>query len=267
VITLHGAIRVTPSPGVEVALFRFRDQALSPVALFESHDSEGSTFLRRALPGGSNPAVLNIDGSLARLKPPFQDTLFIYGIHNQYDLEDGDLLYLRLRPRGEGEEALYYFRVHREGVQIRPDATTLLPLSVDFAGEQPEFEAADVSFALAAAFRWNLDPARDPGWGLRLAAGVEPTLFAGAFRESRVQADGAVRSESDLFAGAGLTAAGFLNAGAGLTVMGPDRTPFLFGGLHLGGLLAFLERVGENPARRWDRYFQQELEATSGEGG
>ena len=255
VVTRHGALKIEPGAW-QMELLLFREHDLTPIALFQSYTNEDDGVLKRAFPEGTNPPVMNIDGHLDQLRAPFDDTLFVYGLHNQYSLRQGDLLYLRFREPASGEQTTRYFRYHETALQVRPDATTLLPLA-------SVLQPADLSFALSARFSWYLDPDRNRTGARALAASVDPTVYLGAIRLGYADDAGRVRHELDLFVGGGLTVARAFNVGIGVPVLEEDLLPFPFLGVHIGGLVELVQRVGTHPGRRWQRFFEAEREATT----
>ncbi|GEM_PF-5396881 len=254
VVTRDGALTID-ADGWQVELLLFRKQELTPIALFQSYSEVDDSLLKRAFPEGTNPPVLNIDGNLDQLRAPFEDTLFVFGLHNQYQLRQGDLLYLRFREPGTGQQISRYFRYYETALQVRPDATTLLPIA-------SVLQPADLSFALSARFSWYLDPDRNRSGARALAASVDPTIYLGAIRLGYTDDAGRVRHEAGVFAGAGLTVAQAFNAGVGLPILEDEIAPFPFLGVHIGGLVELVQRVGSDPGRRWERFFEREKEAT-----
>ncbi len=269
VITANGAFRVgPPADDHAVHLFLYRDRMLIPIVLFDSVPRDQNRLFSRAFPEHRNPGVLNIDGSLEELKPPFERTIFVFGVDNQYHLQQGDLFYLRVTGDADTRQSEhYYFRYHGSRVLFRLDVATIAALPYWLPpDQQARLSSASLGFGMSGSLGWNLDPGQDHLLITRMLATVEPTVVSGTLRYAVIDG-GAITHETDAFIGGGLTGGGFMSIGVASTIAGPQRMLFPFVGLQVSQMVRIMLRIGENPSRRWARYFEREREAMEAAAG
>lgn len=263
VVTQWGAIRFPK--GFErksrIELGSLGRRGFHSIALFQESSSLEQKLSERILTRRPNRRIVNLE---RLVETGETNTLYIYGILLQHDLEEGDLLVLRVSPlKNPSRSQEYYFRYHHEGARWDIDIAFVQPINVFTPNPgniiQAAYSTAAVSFSVGA----TMDPEKKYSIPGRLIRAIRFNLLTGFLLRRDVVArngDAITKDFFDGFAGAGVTLFDFLAVGYGGNFIRSPHSTFPFVGLELRHFLEFLRSLKRDTHSQWEKYMQEERE-------
>ncbi len=259
VVTDDGAIRFNrmPERNLRVDFYLVHDRSVTRIDYFEKRTSKDYQTLERALQLRRNRAVWSL---ARRLEHGDLDTLYVSGVKRQYKLREGDVIVLEAYDEDDRSDVFTaYFRVHRHGLRLKLDFALVVPINaVRLPKPTPDWESGALGAAGTLQLRRNKDPEVDYSVLGNLWMSLHPTLFLGLTRRDFEAPDG--DTQSDLFAGVGLTFFDFLFVGWGTNLFQSPHFSQPFVGVHLRNAVEYFSDVDRRSPERWDDYMEREKE-------
>lgn len=262
IVTQWGAIRFPP--GIEkthqVRLGALHRGVFHPILLFQESTTLEQKLSGRILNRKPNRKIVNLEDLITK---GGTNTIFMYGLLLQEDLDEGDVLALQLvSVKKPSEVRDYYFRYHHTGVQFDVDLAFVQPINTFHPNPGGAIQAAYSTAALSFSFGGSMDPERRYHLLGKITRAVRFNLMAGLLLRRDVVAvngDNITKDYFDGFGGAGLTFFDFLAVGYGGNFVRSPHTTFPFVGLELRHFLEFLRSLKKDTHTRWRRYLAEEM--------
>lgn len=266
-VTQHGAWRFAPATlrTYEVRMGYIHDGGHRQIALFQESTTLEQKLGERLINRYPNRKIVNL---MHMLNTGAADTIFVYGVSLQYDLNEGDPFIITLTSRRDPEITHeYYFRYHQTGVRADLDIAFLFPIDHFLPNPGDRVQGAPGGMAFSFSMARNMDPERRYGLFGKLLRAVRLNLIGGVTSLSVIEAiggDQVIRSNVDGFAGVGITFFDFVVAGYGTTIFREPRTTFPVVGLEFRHAFDFLRSLKKDTHSRWEEYLREEQRRTAG---
>ncbi|MEL6545116.1 MAG: hypothetical protein AAFQ82_10860 [Myxococcota bacterium] len=263
VISEDGAIRFNrvPERDLRVEFWLVHARSVTRIEYFEKRTREDYLMLERALNLNRNRPVWSLS---KRLESGDFDTLYVSGITRQYRLREGDLIVAEVHDAGDpGTRFTAYFRFHRQGFRLKLDFGLVVPINaIRVPKPTPDWESGVLGAAATLQLRRAKDPEEEYSALGNLWLSVHPTLFMGLTvrdfeQPGRIPED---QTQSDVFAGVGLTFFDFFFVGWGSNLLNAPRFSQPFIGVHLRKAVEYVAELDRSSPERWDAYMEREKE-------
>lgn len=267
IITQWGAIRFQKGFGRthRIELGALHRGQFSSIAFFQESSSLEQKLSERVFNKKPNRKVVNLERLIETDKT---DTLYMYGVLLQHDLDEGDLLVLRLthwnNPKRTEE---YFFRFHQQGARWDIDIAFIQPINIFTPNPGDVIQAAYSTAAVSFSVGGTMDPERKYSIPGRLVRAIRFNLFTGFLLRrdiGTVAGDRITKDHFDGFGGVGATFFDFFAVGYGVNFIRSPHTTFPFVGLELRHFLEFLRSLKKDTHTRWEKYLHQEQEREKG---
>lgn len=265
VVTHDGAIRFRFDPGepVEIDAAFLHEGNVSPILLFEKREREDYAVFERIFHPHRNKRTWDIRSRIERHE---LETLYLFGLTQQYRIDDGDPIVIEVRSlREPSQTRQYFFRYYATGTQLGCDVAIVFPLNVYPPPEEDTtIRYLGPAFALTVSVGWNMDPERRYTPLVKLAHALHPVVIAGVLSRD-VLRDSASDDvwQMDLLLGGGLQFLDFLVLGYGASVIHEPRVGAALLGLNLAALGRVLDRLNDTRSADWDAYLNAEKRRTN----
>lgn len=260
VISQKGKIRfddeLLNSHSVELGVVH--DGIFSSIAIHQTASGANDRISERLFNKRNNRKVLNLESSLRDGK---FNTVHIYGVLLQYTLDEGDLIVVTVKKKNDlTQQDQYYFRFHRDGVQLDVDFAVVHPIGVFWPGNS-NLKGADLTGGLSLSWGWNMDPDRKYGTLNKMMHAFKLNFTTGLLNRSVVKTvnnDQTVQGQIDGYAGGGLTFMDFITAGIGINFLRSPHAAFPYVGAELGKMFDLIQSLRKSRNRQWEEYVKEE---------
>lgn len=230
----------------------------SSIAIHQTATGANDRIAERLFNKRNNSQVLNLESALQEGK---FDTVHIYGVLLQYSLDEGDLIVATLKGNGDVKDRhQYYFRFHRDGVQMDVDFAVVHPIGV-FWPKNETLKGADLTGGLSLSWGWNMDPDKKHGIFKKMAHAFKLNFTTGLLNRSilkTVNGDQTVQGQIDGYAGGGLTFMDFITAGIGINFVRSPHAAFPYVGAELGKMFDLIQSLRKSRNSQWEEYVKEE---------
>lgn len=253
VITQWGAIRF--SEGMKkshVELGVLHRGVFRSVAFFQESTTLEQKLSERLLTQKPNRKIVNLE---KLLESGETNTLYLYGLLLQYELEEGDILVIRV------QNSEYYFRYHYAGTHFDADLAFIQPINFFNPNPGSMIRAAYSTVSLSLSLKRAMDPEKHYSLMGKLSRAVRWNLMLGLLIRKDVvpfNGDNITGESLDGFAGLGVTVFDFLAFGYGANMVRSPHTTFPFVGIEMGHLLHFLHSIKSDTHTRWKKYLEEQ---------
>lgn len=262
IMTQWGAIRVPHRIGKirRVELGVLHRGIFQSIALFQESTTFEQKLSERIFNRKPNRKIVNLERLVQGGKT---DTIHMYGILLQYDLDEGDLIALRLsslRDPAKSEE--YYFRYHHEGAKFDVDIAFVQPINIFNPNPGGVIQAAYSTAALSFSIARAMDPEKKYSLLGKMTRAVRINLTTGLLLRKDVgdfNGDQITKEFFDGFGGLGLTFFDFLAFGYGANIVRSPHTTFPYIGIEVRHLFEFLRSLKADTHTRWQKYLKEEM--------
>ena len=192
------------------------------------------------------------------------DTIYMYGILLQQEMDESDLIGLKLislKHPSLVEE--YFFRYHQEGIKWDIDIAFVQPLNIFNPNPGNVIQAAYSTVAFSFSGARSMDPDKHYSLFNKAMRSVRFNVFAGLLIRKDVapfNGDNITKEYIDGFGGLGLTFFNFLAMGYGGNFIRSPHTTFPFVGLEIRHLMEFLQSLQKDTHSRWRQYLKEEMQ-------
>lgn len=266
VITQWGAIRVPKEWAGKnrVELGMLHRGHYESLALFQQSTNFEQKVSERVFNKKPNRKIVDV----TRLIETGQtDTLFMFGIILHYELDQADLLALKITSLNNPNDVReYYFRYHHDELKWDIDIAFIQPLNFFIPNPGNRIQAAYSTAAFSFSVAINPDPEKHYSLFSKTMRAFRINFFTGLLLRKEVatyRGDRITKDYFDGFAGIGLTFFDFLAVGYGGNLVRSPHTFFPFVGLELRHLMEFLRSFKADTHSQWEKYLKEETEKTA----
>lgn len=261
-ITQSGAIRLPI--GIEknhrVQLVALHRGTISSIALFQESTTFEQKVSERIFNRIPNRKVVDLERLLETGKT---GTIYMYGVLLQHDLDEGDLIALKLTSlKNPSEVEEYFFRYHHDGLKFDVDLAFVQPISLFSPNPGGVIQSAYSTVALSFSAARAMDPDRHYRLISKVMRAVRVNLTAGLLIRKDVHpfnGDNITQEAIDGFGGLGLTFFDFLALGYGANFARSPHTTFPYVGIEVRHLFEFLRSLKSDTHTRWQKYLKEEM--------
>ncbi|MBI4366047.1 MAG: hypothetical protein HY543_04430 [Deltaproteobacteria bacterium] len=264
VITQHGAWRFAPETvgRYRITMAYVHEGGQRPIELFQQSTSLEQKLGERILNRYPNRKVVNLMQMVEAGKVPI---VYMYGILLQHDVDEGDLIAVRLTNSSKGIDAReFYFRYHKTGPIPDIDIAFLYPINFFNPNPGDIIQGAMGGVAFSFSVGTNMDPERRYSFLRKLVRAVRLNAFTGFLTRKELRTIGGdliVSDAFDGFGGFGFTLFDFLNVGYGINLVRAPHATFPFVGLEVRHVFEFLRSLKRDTHTRWEKYLRHEAAA------
>ncbi len=261
VITQDGAWKFsTAVPAVYTVTMQYmHGGALLPINIFQQSATFEQKLGERLLNRYPNRKIINL---VHMVETGEVQTLYMYGIRLQYDIDEGDPFIIRFTHRKNPAHVFeYYFRYHHTGIRPDLDLAFLFPFPPFAPNPGGAIQNASRAMAFSLSAGSPMDPEQRYHVLRRLMKAVRVNLVMGVVDRSIVSdiaGDQVIKSSVDGFAGVGVTFFDFVLAGYGMNLFRAPRGGFPFVGIEVRHVFNFIRSLKKDTHSQWEKYLAAE---------
>lgn len=231
------------------------------VTLFQESTTLEQKFSERLFNRKPNRKVVDLERLLESGKT---NTIHVYGLLLQYDLDEGDLLALQLTSlKNPSKTEVYYFRYHHDGSKFDVDVAFIQPINFFTPNPGGIVQAAYSTVAFSFSMSRAMDPERRYSLPSKVLRAARFNLVLGLLLRKDVgsfNGDNITKEFFDGFGGLGLTVFDFLSMGYGVNFVRSPHATFPFVGIEVRHLLEFLRSLKSDTHSRWQKYLKEQMQ-------
>lgn len=261
VVTQHGAVRFDPTVAkhFRVEALYIHDGSARPISLFQQSTTLEQKLGERLLNRTPNRKIVN----LTRLvESGAANTIYMYGILLQYDVDEGDPMLIRLTNLQDARAVQeYYFRFHKTGPRPDLDLAFIFPVSHFKPNPGDAIRSASRGMAFSFSVGSHMDPERKYHLLSKLTRAIRLNLVFGVVDRqiaSDIAGDAVISNSVDGFGGLGVTFFDFLLTGYGYNLFRAPRGGFPFMGLEIRHVFQFIKALKKDTHSKWEEYLEAE---------
>lgn len=261
VVTQHGALRFHPDVASQyrVEVWYIHDGSVHPIGLFQQSTTFEQKLGERLLNRTPNRKIVNLT---RMIETGSANTVYIYGVLLQYDVDEADPILVRLTSLADSRDVQeYYFRFHKTGPRADLDLAFIFPINHFSPNPGDTIRSANRGMAFSFSVGSHMDPDKKYPLISKLARAVRMNLMLGVVDRqlaSDIAGDRVISNSVDAFAGVGLTFFDFFLAGYGYNLVRPPRSGFPFVGLEVRHVFQFIKSLKKDTHSKWEEYLRDE---------
>ena len=230
------------------------------IALFQESTTFEQQFSERIFNRKPNRKIVNLE---RLIETGGADTIYIYGLLLQYELDEADIIELKLTSlKNPTKVEEYFFRYHHDGAKFDVDIAFVQPLNLFAPNPGGVIQAAYSTVALSFSVARAMDPDKQYRLAGKMIRAVRFNVISGLLLRKDVfsfNGDNITKDYFDGFGGVGLTFFDFFAVGYGGNFVRSPHTTFPFVGLEIRHLMEFLRTLKTDTHTRWQRYLKEEM--------
>lgn len=262
IITQWGAIRLPKgvAKNHRMELGMLHRGTFQQIHLFQESTTLEQKVSERIFTRKPNRSIVNLARLVASGKA---ETIYMYGLLLQYDLDEGDLMSLQLTSlKNPSHVEEYFFRYHHDGAKFDVDIAFVQPINIFHPNPGGVIQAAYSTAALSFSVARAMDPEKHYSLLNKMTRAVRFNLFTGLLLRKDVgsfNGDAITEEFFDGFGGVGVTVLDFLAFGYGGNFVRSPHTTFPFVGIEIRHLMEFLRTLKADTHSRWQKYLKEEM--------
>ncbi len=262
IITEWGAIRVSRqvAKNYQIEMGALHRGIFQSIVIFQESTSLEQKISGRIFSQKPNRKIVNLE---QLIETGNTSTIYMYGLLLQYDLDEGDLIAIRLRSKRNPDRTEdYYFRYHNSGLKFDIDIAFVQPVNIFNPNPGGIIQAAYSTAALSFSVARAMDPEKKYSLLSKMTRAVRFNLFLGLLLRKDVEpfnGDNITKEFFDGFGGLGITVFDFLAFGYGGNFVKSPHTTFPFVGLEIRHLMEFIGSLKKDTHSRWQGYLKEEM--------
>lgn len=260
-ISRDGAIKFSKQAQKQYTIEAYlvhRDQ-VTPISLFQSASALDDKLGERLFNRRQNRRIFNLEESLNSGKV---DTIYVYGIHLHYLIEEADLIAISLKEiKNPKKQQHYYFRHHRKGPVWDVDVGLVTPIKFFRPNPGGVVRGATAAPAFSMSIGWYADPERRLGFMRKFLYAWKFNLVGGVLiRRELVNrtVDQYVDTRFDGFMGGGITLLDFVTLGYGVNLVRSPHSTFPFLGIEVKNAYHFVRSLRQSTNKKWRSYLKSQ---------